>query len=229
MVFGINVIYLLILVAVSLGLIFGMRAMQKSVLAELSRTLYIENDPVRYARMLNGRFLFLILRRSTIAIMRLEGAQFSGSADAVWEACSILDGIKLRKEERLNWYQKALSFAVIQMDRQHAKDYLTRINRFLEKEPDKALQAVNAEASRLYGIYIDRDTGLIAELEKEAAVYSGAKLGIVLYRLAKLHHFAGDDAKAADCLKRAYKNLENNPWQDVAGRAMRDLAVLEVE
>ena len=229
MLFGINIVYLLVLVAVSLGLILGIRALQKSALAELSQTLYIENDPERYARMLNSRFLFLVLRRGTLALLRLDGALFSGSSDMVREACAKLEGIKLKPEERLNWYQKALSFAAMQADEQQTELYLTRIERFLEKEPDKGLQAVCAEARLLYGVYIKRDTALIPALEDDASAYSGQRLGIVLYRLAKLYHFAGDDDKAAERLKRAVRNLDNSPWLDVAERALRDPSVLETE
>jgi len=229
MLFGINVIYLLILVAVSLGLILGLRLMQKSVLAELSHTLYEENDTDRYMRMLSSRRLVLVLRRSTLALLRLDGALFIKSADAVWEACDILDKTKLRPEERLNWYQKAFSFAVTQPDEQKAKDYLGRIDRLLEKEPDKVLQSVRTDAKLLYGVYIDRDASLIEVLEKETAALSGPKLGIVLYRLAKLYHFSGDDKKAKDRLKQAVTNLQTSPWLDVAERALRDPSVLDSE
>ena len=226
---GINVVYLLILVAVSLGLIFGLRALQKSVLAELSAALYEENDPARYAEMLDSRFLFLVMRRSTVALLRLDGALFSGSGDAVWEACGILDGIRLKQEERLNWYQKALSFAVTRGDKQNAEIYLTRIDRLLEKEPDESLKAVRADAGRLYGVYIQRDTSLIAEIEGDVASLSGTRLGLELYRLAKLYHYAGDDDKAADALKRAAHELKGSPWLEVAGRALLDPEVLETE
>ena len=229
MLFGINVVYLLILVAVSFGLIFGLRALQKSALAELSETLYAKNDPERYARMLDSRFLLLVLRRSTVALLRLDGALFAGSADAVWEACGILDRVKLKPEERLNWYQKVFSFSVTQMDKQRAEEYLALIERFLERETDDALSAVRNDARQLYGVYIEKDTALIAVLEEAAALYSGARLGLILYRLAKLYHFTGDNAKAAARLEKAIPNLKGSPWLDVAERALGDPSVLEVE
>lgn len=229
MLFGINVVYLLILVAVSLGLIFGMRALQKAVLAELSRTLYEDNDPDGYSRMLESRLILLVLRRGTVALMRLDGALFSGSPDAVNAACANLEGIKLKPEERLNWYQKALSSAVVHGDGNNAKLYLERIEALLEREPDASLQAVCAEARQLYGVYILRDVSLIGALEKESGSLSGARLGIVLYRLAKLHHFAGDDANSTSRLKAAIPCLNGSAWLDVAERAMDDLSVLEYE
>lgn len=229
MLFGINVVYLLILVAVSFGFVFGVRALQKTVLAELSRTLYVEKDAERYALMLNSRLLFLVLRRGTVALLRLDGALFSGSADAVWEACAIPDNIKLRPEERLNWYQKALSFAVMSGDGRRAEDYLARIERLLEKETDESLKAIRAEARQLYGVYIQKDTSLIEKLEEEAAGCGDARLGLLLYRLAKLYHFTGDDAKAVSLLKKAALHLRNSPWLDTAERALSDTSVLEAE
>lgn len=230
MVFGVNLIYLLILVAVSLGLILGTRALQKSALAELSHTLYVDNDPETYARMLNSRFLSLVLRRGTVALLKLDGALFSGVPAAVWEVCALLEGIKkLKQEERLNWYQKALSFAVMRTDKQHAEAYLTRLVRFLEKEPDESLKAIVKEAKQLYGVYIEKDAALIDELEKDAAVFDGARRGLVLYRLAKLHHFEGDDEKAAGLLNEAAAGLKGNPWFDVAERALADHSVLDTE
>ena len=229
MIFGVNIVYLLILVAVSLGFILGVRALQKAVLSELSRTLYEENDPGRYASMLNSRYLFLVLRRGTVALLRLDGALFAASADAVWQACAVLDSAKLKQEERLNWYQKALSFAVMQADEQHAKDYLDRIVSFLERESNEELKAIRAEAGQLYGVYMEKNTGLISELEETAAGCDGARLGVVLYRLAKLYHFAGDEAGAARRLKKAVVHLRNSPWLDVAERALLDPSVLDVE
>ena len=227
--FELDIVYLLILIAVSLFFIIGLRALQKYALAELSKTLYEKNDPERYMQMLNSRFLVMVFRRNTIAMLRLDGALMSGSADTVWDTCSLLMTIKLRQSERLNWYQKAMSFAVTISDNKRAKEYLDLIDDFLEKESDQALQDVRTEAHLLYGIYIKKDTSLIPILESSRTTCKDSQLGLILYRLAKLYHYAGDRAKSIERLDAAIGHLDNSPWLDVAKRARIDTVVLESE
>lgn len=227
--FKLDVVYLLILVAVSLLFIFVLRALQRSALNELSRTLHVDNDPDRYQNMLQSKRLSFVLRRSTVALLQLDGYLYADDAKGVWAACEELEQMRLRQVEKLNWYQKALSYAVTGGDKKRAKDYLGRMQQLLEQEKDSELQAVLKDAELLVGVYIDKNTRLIPKLEKLAQKQEGNQLGLTQYRLAKLHHFDKNDEKAVQYLQKAQQNLEGTVWSQVVRDALEDTTVLEAK
>lgn len=224
---NIDVVYLLILVAISMLLLFLMRALQRSALQELSRTLYEQGDEQRYLQMLDSKRLSVVLRRSTVALLRLDGHIYADDADGVWDSCAQLEGLRTKQAEKLNWYQKALAFAVSKGDKKRAKEYYGRLQTLLEKEKDPGLQAVLEDAKLLVGVYIDKNTRLVPKLEKLAKEQEGNQLGLTQYRLAKLYHFNKEDKKAAQALRAAQDNLAGTVWLPVVRAAINDSKVLE--
>lgn len=224
-----NVPYLLILMGVSVGVILLLWLAQRLALKRLSKALYGRGDVAAYNAMLDKLPYRLVLRRATAGLLRLEGAIFSGDAEAVWQAAERLEDLRLKPGEKLSWYRKALAFAVTTGDGRRARQYLERLQALLQNEKDPKLREILDDAQLLVGVYVERDTALAGRLRELAGRQQGGRKGLTLYRLAKLYHFAGKPETAAACLREAMDNLEGSAWRQVAARALEDPAILEVE
>lgn len=228
--FNINLPYLLVLVGISVGAILLVYFAQKAALKKLSHTLYQNEDIAGYNRLLGSLPYRLVLRRATIGLLRLEGAIYTKEEAAVWQAAARLEQLKrLKPGERLNAYQKTLSFAVTAGNAPRAHTALQKLEALLANEKDDRLQAVLADARLLVGVYINKDVGLLSDLRALEEKQTGQRKGLTQYRLAKLYHFAGKPQTAQKCLEGAVENLAGNPWQAVAQAALEDDAVLEAQ
>lgn len=226
--FNLDIKFLFLFIAISMGILLLMRALQRAALAELARVLYEQGDAGQYMRMLDSGRLTVVLRRSTVLLLKLDGYIYQEDADGVWATCDALEQARrLRPAEKLNWYQKALAFAVTKGDKKRAKDYYERLQTLLENEKDESLRQVLADARLLVGVYIDKNTRLIPQLEKLAKTQEGNRLGLTQYRLAKLYHFDNNDAQALQYLKQAQQNLTGTVWLPVVRDALQDTTVLE--
>ncbi len=219
-------LYLALMIALALGLLLLLRAAQRGALEELARTL-ARGDTEGYLAMLDSRRLALVLRRSTLALLRLEGHIRLGDAAAVAADEAQLGRLRLRPEERLDYSRKAMSFHLTRGDYAAGRAQLSKLETLLERESDEKLRDILADARLLIRVYADRDVSLIPALERQEAAQSGAQRGVTQYRLAKLCHFAGEEARADGWLKKAGENVAGTAWQPIVAAAIRDHGVLD--
>lgn len=177
-------LYLAILIVLVLGILLLLRGAQKDALALLAQTLYRDKDPERYLAMLGSRKLSLVLRKSTLALLRLEGHIRAGDAEGVTADEGALGKMKLKPNEKLEYCQKAMSFRLGRGEYDEGRAYLSALETLLAKEPDEKLKAILADAQLLIGIYADRDVTLTLPLEQQEATQSGGQKGLTQYRLA---------------------------------------------
>ncbi|MEG1858319.1 MAG: hypothetical protein RR216_06225, partial [Pseudoflavonifractor sp.] len=163
-------LYLAAMVALVALVLWGMKRAQKAVLTTLAQTLYGEQNPGKYLALLKSRRLGFVLRKSTLALLRLEGHIQAGDAAGVAADGAALDAMRLRPEERLEYEQKSMSFLLARGDYEGARACLAKLEKLLEREPDEKLREILADARLLIGIYADRDVTLIPVLEEQAAV-----------------------------------------------------------
>ncbi|MEG2120247.1 MAG: hypothetical protein RRY53_07800, partial [Pseudoflavonifractor sp.] len=176
---------------------------------------------------LKSRRLGFVLRKSTLALLRLEGHIQAGDAAGVAADGAALDAMRLRPEERLEYEQKSMSFLLARGDYEGARACLAKLEKLLEREPDEKLREILADARLLIGIYADRDVTLIPVLEEQAAVQKDNQRGVTCYRLAKLCHFDGADGRAEDWLRQGLPLLRGTPWEPVMTAALGDRRVLD--
>ncbi len=220
-------LYLALMIGLVLGILLLLRASQKGALTMLAQTLYRDGNVKKYLAMLDSRSLYLVLRKSTLALLRLEGHVRAGDVPGVAADEAVLNTIKLRPGERLEFYQRVMSFYLSRAEYEKGRNYLGKLENLLEKEPDEKLRAILADARVLVGVYADRDTALIPALEGQEKTQSGGQKGLTQYRLAKLCHFGGDETGAAVWLKKAAVNLTNTPWQPIVAAAQKNPRVLD--
>lgn len=226
--FGLNVTYLLVLVAISVGILLLLYFAQKAALKKLSSALQ-NGEMEQYNKLLASWPYKLVLRRTTVALLQLEGAVYAGDDEAVWQAAEALDGLKLRPEEKLHGYQMALSCAVTGHNAEQAHTYIAKLQQLLKGEKDEKLQEVLADAELLVAVYLDKDVSKIKVLQALEEKQQGTRKGLTQYRLAKLYHFAKQDDAAEDCLASAAENLAGTAWHKVVLEAKKDKTVLEVK
>lgn len=219
-------LYLALMIALVLGVLLLLRASQRGALEELAHTL-ARGDVERYLTMLGSRRLSLVLRKSTLVLLRLEGHIRTGDVSGVAVDEKRLEQMRLRPGERLEYCQKAMSFHLSRGEYDAGRDYLVKLETLLEKEPDEKLKAILTDARLLICVYADRDVSLIPALEKQETAQSGGQRGVTQYRLAKLCHFAGEETQANTWLKKAAQNVAGTAWQPIVEAALGDHSVLD--
>lgn len=141
-------LYLALMIALVLGVMFLLRSAQKGALEELGTTL-ARGDVDKYLAMLESRKLSLVLRKSTLALLRLEGHIRAGDTKAVAADEETLRAMRLKPGERLTCLQKCLCFYLAWGEEGRAKACLGEMEKLLEKEPDEKLQSVLKTARQL--------------------------------------------------------------------------------
>lgn len=222
-------LYLFLLIALAFVLLLLLRYAQRSAMRALRAMLLERGDAAAYLQMLESPRLRLVLRKSTLALLRLDGHLAQQDAAAVESDFSALDAMKLKPAEQLNMLQKRLDFFVRVNDKKAAKEALNRLEAFLKDEPDPSLQAVLADAKLLVRIYIGHDVRCAGQLETLAGKQSGAQRGVTLYRLAKLCHYDGRDDDAREKLQEALPLLAGTGWQELAQAAFAEPSLLEAQ
>lgn len=145
---GFSFLYLALMMVLVLGLFFLLRGAQKGALEELGAAL-AQGDVERYLAMLQSRKLGLVLRKSTLGLLRMEGHIRAGDAAAVTADEKALQAMRLKPEERLTYLQKALCFHLAWGEKGRAEATLGAMEALLEKEPDEKLQAALNTARQL--------------------------------------------------------------------------------
>lgn len=141
-------LYLALMIALVLGVLFLLRAAQKGALEELGTTL-AQGDVDKYLAMLESRKLSIVLRKSTLTLLRLEGHIRAGDTNAVAADEETLRAMRLKPGERLDYLQKSLCFHLAWGEQGRAKDCLGEMEKLLEKEPDEKLQTALQTARQL--------------------------------------------------------------------------------
>ena len=227
--FSINVIYLLILIAIAICFIVILNAMQKFVLKHLSVTLFQQNAPELYQEMLKSKRLRLVLRRSTLTLLELEGYYYIRDEDRAQQTATILENMKLSSSEQFTFYQKALCFSVSLGKVNDSTEYLQKLENLLKNQTNPKFIAILEDARLLVGVYINKDVSLLPELERLEKQQTGTQKGLTQYRMAKLYYYKGDVERTVAILKQSERNLEGTVWYPLVQQALVDNSELEVK
>ncbi len=182
-------------------------------------------------RLKNNRRLALVFRKSTVLLYLLDGYMARGDEQSALGVIGRLDGMRLLPQDKVEFYQKRLSFFAQLQNAEEANRSYTLLEAYLKRvkvTEEERYKEMLAEAKNILRIYIDRDVKLIGPLMQKAAGTKNPVLGgVTQYRIAKLAYFKGDMETVEKYLRRARGNVENTFYEAVVEAAMADNTVLE--
>ncbi len=197
---------------------------------ELER-LYSSNLPAYLERLENNRMLPLVYRKSTVLLMQLDGYMAAGEDEKAVGVIGLLDKIHIEPQEKVEFYQKRLSFYISILDEAHSRESLAKLEEYLNKvkaqDVPKYAEMLD-EAKSLIRVYIERDTNYIGALQQKAAKTKHPVVrGITQYRIAKLAYFKGDMETCRKYLERASGNLGGTYYEAIIRQAQENPVILE--
>lgn len=182
-------------------------------------------------RLENNRLLKLIFRKQIIALWLLDAYMITGQQRKIQITINKLDKMRLEPRDKLEFYQKRLSYYATNDNPQEARKSRDLLYAFMKKSEilgTEPYSAIMDEADLIIGIYVDKNTGLIKKLIGRAEhTKNDIMRGITQFRIAKLAYFKGDDQLLSTYLSRAAKNLKDTWYAPIIEQAQRDPAILE--
>ena len=231
-----NAWYWLLIFAVTAGLVFALLRLQAFLRDQMARTIetLLRQDPgLCLERLEHNRRLKLLFRRPVLELWKLDACMALGEDG---KARQIIDGLrrsKLEPRDKLELYQKEISFFAASGDGERAKQARDDLKAFLKEvgaDKEKAYAAILDEADLIIGVYVEHNTGLIKKLTGRAEhTKNDIMRGITQYRIAKLAWFKGDEAMMQTYLSRAGKNLQGTWYAPIIEQAKADPRVLETK
>jgi hypothetical protein len=199
---------------------------------ELSRLL--SSDVERYLeRLEHNKRLGYVFRKPIMLLMKLDGYLKTGNDDAIRSLVKELDGIKLEPRDKVEYYQKRMSFFVSVGEADEAKLSFEKLQTYLHSvkvdETDR-YRTLLEEGQEIIRVYLDKDVSYMDELKKKAEHTEHPVLrGVMYFRLAKLAYFKGDAQLREKYLKAAAKNLFGTDYEEIIKQAYITPEILETK
>lgn len=219
------------LMAASVFLLLRMQVMLQSNTAQTIQQLLKENPALCLERLQNNKRLKWLFRKPVILLWELDCYLALGKDDLADNAMNALRAMKLEPQDKLELYQREISFyaGIGNADRaKQARDDLKRLLKEAGADQEKKYAAIMDEADIIIGVYVDRNTGLIKKLQGRAEhTKNDVMRGITQYRIAKLCYFKHDEEMMHLYLSRAEKNLKDTWYAPIIEQAKTDPSILE--
>lgn len=218
------------------GLVFLFMRLMSSARekAELTlKQLYHTDIELYMERLENNKRLRLIFRRQLMALYLLDGYMKQGRDEDILRTIGKLDKMKLEPRDKVDYYQKRLSYFVSINNAEEAKksrDMLVEYLRSVKAMEVEKYRIIAEEADTIIGVYIDRDTTMIKKLTRAAAkTKNDVMRGVCQFRIAKLYYFKGDEENCRKFLESAKRNLKDTYYEPVIEEAEKNLSILEIK
>lgn len=228
--------YWILIFAVMAVLVFFLLQFQAAMREHMTGTieaLLRQNPRLCLERLEHNRRLKLLFRKPVMELWRLDAYMALGEDDKARQTISGLRGMKLEPRDKLELYQKELSFYASCGEGELAKKARDDLKAFLKEagaDKEKTYAAILDEADIIIGVYVDHDTGLLKKLVGRAEHTKNDVIrGITQYRIAKLAWFKGDAAMVQTYLSRAGKNLQGTWYAPIIEAAKVDPRILETK
>ena len=219
------------IMAASVYLLLRMQVMLQSNMAQTIQRLLIENPALCLERLNNNSRLKWLFRKPVILLWELDCHLALGQDDLADAAMNKLRSLKLEPQDKLELYQREISFYATTNHPNRAKQARDDLKRFLKEagaDQEKKYAAIMDEADIIIGVYVDRNTGLIKKLQGRAEhTKNDVMRGIIQYRIAKLCYFKHDEEMMHLYLSRAEKNLKDTWYAPIIEQAKTDPSILE--
>ncbi|MDD5863815.1 MAG: hypothetical protein PUD80_04155 [Firmicutes bacterium] len=228
--------YWILIFVVMAAIVFFLLQLQASLREQMAKTietLLRENPGLCLERLNHNRRLKLLYRKPVLELWRLDAYMALGEDGDARRTISNLRKMKLEPRDKLELYQKELSFYASSGEGALAKQARDDLRAFLKEakvDKEKAYAEILNEADIIIGVYVDHDTGLMKKLIGRAEhTKNDVMRGITQYRIAKLAWFKGDAAMVQTYLSRAGKNLQGTWYAPMIEEAKANPSVLETQ
>lgn len=215
-------------------LIFLLLRLQAGLRDHAAQTIVrlLQTDPALCAeRLKHNRKLKLIFRKPILTLWKLDAYMALGEDAKAAETIKALDRMRLEPHDKLEFYQKRLSYYAAAGNYAEAKASRDSLKAFLRQmKADKIAPyaEILSEADLIFGIYIEHNTALIPKLIGRAShTKNDIMRGITQFRIAKLAYFKEDADLMHTYLSRAAKNLHGTWYDAIIEEAMENPSILE--
>lgn len=219
--------------AVLVFLMLRLQVMLREHTAVVIQNLLVTNPKLCLERLENNRRLKWLYRKPILLLWKLDCYMALGEDENARQTIANLRKARLEPRDKLELYQKEISFFSTTGEGENAKKSLEDMKAFLKKvgaDKEKQYAAIVEEAEIIIGVYVDHNTGLIKKLTGRAEhTKNDIMRGIIQYRIAKLAWFKGDKELLATYLNRAGKNLQGTLYAPIIAAAKEDPSVLETK
>lgn len=199
---------------------------------ELNRLFQSDID-LYLERLEHNKRLNYIFRKPLMLLMKLDGYLKTGNDGAIRAIIKELDGMRLEPRDKVEYYQKRMSFFVSVGEADEAKQSFEKLKAYLHSvkaDEEDRYSALLAEGEEIIRVYLDKDVSCMNALRKKAEHTEHPVLrGVMYFRLAKLAHFKGDAEQRDKYLKTAAKTLSGTDYEEVINRAYVTPEILEVK
>lgn len=219
--------------AVLVFLMLRLQVMLREHTAVVIQNLLVTDPKLCLERLENNRRLKWLYRKPILLLWKLDCYMALGEDENARQTIAQLRKARLEPRDKLELYQKEISFFSTTGEGEKAKKSLEDMQAFLKKvgaDKEKQCAAILEEAEIIIGVYVDHNTGLIKKLTGRAEhTKNDIMRGIIQYRIAKLAWFKGDKELVATYLNRAGKNLKGTLYAPIIAAAKEDPSVLETK
>lgn len=221
------------IMAVLVFLMLRLQVMLREHTAVVIQNLLATDPKLCLERLENNRRLKWLYRKPILLLWKLDCYMALGEDENARQTIAQLRKARLEPRDKLELYQKEISFFSTTGEGEKAKKSLEDMKAFLKKvgaDKEKQYAAILEEAEIIIGVYVDHNTGLIKKLTGRAEhTKNDIMRGIIQYRIAKLAWFKGDKELVATYLNRAGKNLKGTLYAPIIAAAKEDPSVLETK
>lgn len=228
--------YWLLIFAATAAVIFlllRLQVMLRENMAATIRALLARDPKLCLERLEHNRRLKWLFRKPLLLLWKLECYMALGEDGKIRQTVAQLRKAKLEPMDKLELYQKEISFFATSGDGDRAKKACADLKEFLQKvgaDKEKRYASIIDEAEIIIGVYVDRNVGLIKKLVGRAEhTKNDIMRGITQFRVAKLAWFKGDEAMMQTYLTRAGKNLQGTFYAPIIEAAKEDPRILETK
>ena len=199
---------------------------------ELQR-LFSSNPELYLERLENNKRLGYVFRKPLMLLMKLDGYLKTGNDDAIRAIIKEMDGMRLEPRDKVEYYQKRMSFFVSVGEADEAKQSLEKLKAYLHSvkaDEEDRYATLLAEGEEIIRVYLDKDVSYMNALRKKAEHTEHPILrGVMYFRLAKLAHFKGDAEQREKYLKTASKTLSGTDYEEIIKQAYLTPEILEIK
>lgn len=213
--------------------VFLLLRLQSALSRHAAQTIVqlLQQDPALcLERLEHNKRLRLLFRKPLLELWRLDAYMALGDVEHVEASMQKLNKMRLEPKDKLEFYQKSLSFYAGEGNAAEARAARDRLKAFLKQmgaEKISPYAEILDEADLILGIYIDHNTVLIQKLIGRAAHTKNELMrGVTQYRIAKLAYFKGDVDLVHTYLARAEKNLKGTWYAPIIAEALEDPSIL---
>lgn len=219
--------------SVAMFLLLRLQVMLREQTAKTIRELLNRDPALCLERLENNRRLKWLYRKSILLLWKLDCYLALGEDGKARQTIELLRKAKLEPMDKLELYQKEISFFATSGDGERAKKACADLKAFLKEagaDKEKHYASILEEAELIIGVYVDHNTGLIRKLIGRAEhTKNDIMRGITQFRVAKLAWFKGDTELMELYLNRAGKNLRNTQYEPIIEAAKTDPGILETK